>query len=74
MIFFSVINQEKIGDFIDKRLVTSIPVRHEIEELHEESLDKIVDLFQNWESSNVVKVNPIGTIYKGRLAKTFLCP
>jgi hypothetical protein len=72
MVFFSVINQERIGDFIDKRLVTSIPVRSKIEELHEESLDKIIDLFQNWESSDVVKINPSGNVYKGKLIKTFL--
>ena len=72
MVFFSVINQERIGDFIDKRLVTSIPVRSKIEKLHEESLDKIIDLFQNWESSDVVKINPSGNVYKGKLVKTFL--
>lgn len=72
MVFFSVMNQQKIGDFIDRRLVTSMPVRENIEKLHEESLDKIVDLFQNWESSEVVKVNPSGTVSKGRLVKTFL--
>lgn len=72
MVFFSVINQQGIGDFIDKRLATSIPVRAKIEQLHEESLDKIVDLFQNWESSEVVKVNPSGDVSHGRLLRAFL--
>jgi hypothetical protein len=74
MVFFSVINQQRIGDFIDKRLVTTIPVKEEIEQLHEESLDKIIDLFQNWESSDVVKVNPSGAVFKGKRMKTFLHP
>jgi len=72
MVFFSVMNQQRIGDFIDKRLITSMPVREEIEQLHEESLDKIIDLFQNWESSEVVKASPSGTVYRGKLARTFL--
>lgn len=66
MVFFSVLNQQKIGDFIDRRLITSIPVRAQIKELHEESLDKIVDLLQNWESSDVVKANPSGIVSKGK--------
>ena len=72
MVFFSVMNQQRIGDFIDKRLITSMPVREEIEQLHEESLDKIIDLFQNWEASEVVKASPSGVVYRGKLARTFL--
>src|SRR3990172_7569728 len=71
MVFFSVINQQRIGDFIDKRLITTIPAKEEIEKLHEESLDKIVDLFQNWESSDVVKINPSGRVHKGKTGKLF---
>jgi hypothetical protein len=67
-------NQQRIGDFIDKRLITSMPVREEIEKLHEESLDSIIDLFQNWESSDVVKSSPSGIVHRGKLAKTFLSP
>ncbi|MFZ2196706.1 MAG: zinc dependent phospholipase C family protein, partial [Thermodesulfovibrionales bacterium] len=74
MVFFSVMNQQRIGDFIDKRLITSMPVREEIEQLHEESLDSIIDLFQNWESSDVVKSSPSGIVHRGKLAKTFLSP
>ena len=72
MVFFSVVNQQRIGDFIDKGLFTSIPARAKIEKLHEESLDKIVDLFQNWESSDVVRINPSGEVPQGGLLKTFL--
>jgi hypothetical protein len=71
MVFFSVINQQRIGDFIDKRLITTIPAKEEIEKLHEESLDKIIDLFQNWETSDVVKVNPGGALSKNKPPKTF---
>jgi hypothetical protein len=72
MVFLSVFNRGKISDFIDKNLITSLPVRETIEKLHQESIDKIVDLFQNWEKSKVVKVNPSGNIYRGRLIKIFL--
>lgn len=72
LVLFSVVNQQRIGDFIDKRLITTIPAREEIEKLHEESLDKIVDLFQNWEASDVVKISPSGSVYKGKLARAFL--
>lgn len=64
MVFLSVFNQEKIGNFIDRNLVTSLPVRETIEKLHEESMDKVIDLFQNWEKSSVVKVNPSGNVYR----------
>lgn len=72
MVLLSVFNQEKIGSFIDNKLDTSLPDRQAIEELHEESLDKITDLFQNWENASVVKTNPSGPVYKGRLVKAFL--
>ncbi len=67
MVFLSVFNREKIGDFIDRNLITSLPVRETIEKLQQESIDKIIDLFQNWEKSEVVKVNPSGNVYRGRL-------
>ena len=60
MVFLSVFNRERIGDFIDRNLITSLPVRETIEKLQQESIDKILDLFQNWERSEVVKVNPVG--------------
>lgn len=72
MVLLSVFNQERIGDFIDKKLITSLPNREAIESLHQESLDRIIDLFQNWEDSEVVKVNPGGQINKGKIIKTFL--
>ncbi|MDA8083410.1 MAG: zinc dependent phospholipase C family protein [Nitrospiraceae bacterium] len=72
MVLLSVLNQERIGDFIDNRLPTSLPGRQAIEELHQESLDKIIDLFQNWEDASVVRTNPSGPICTGKLVKVFL--
>jgi hypothetical protein len=72
IVFLSVFNRERIGDFIDKNFVTSLPVRETIEKLQQESIDKIIDLFQKWENSDVVKLNPRGNVYRGRLIKTFL--
>jgi hypothetical protein len=62
MVYLSVFNREKIGDFIDKNLVTTLPARVTIEKLHQYSLDQILDLFQNWKDSDVIKVNPIGSV------------
>jgi len=62
MVFLSIFNREKIGDFIDRNLITTLPMRETIEKLHQDSLDKIIDLFQNWKKSEVIKVDPIGNI------------
>jgi hypothetical protein len=72
MVLLSVFNQERIAAFIDNNLVTSLPHREDIESLHQESLDKIIDLFNNWEDSEVVRTSPSGAVYKGKLVKTFL--
>jgi len=69
MIYLSVFNRERVSDFIDRNLVTSMPVRDTIEKLHQESLDKIIDLFQKWEKSDVVKVNPVGILRKRNYLK-----
>lgn len=74
MVILSVFNQERIGDFIDRNLTTSLPDRDIIENLHEESLDRIIDLLQNFESSEVVKASPSGKIYRGKTVKTFISP
>lgn len=72
LVLLSVFNRERIGDFIDKNLVTSLPDRLEIENLHQESINKILDLFQNWRESEAVKESPIGIIYRGRIIKAFM--
>jgi hypothetical protein len=58
-----------MGDFIDKNLVSSLPAREAIEKLHQDSLDKIIDLFQNWENSEVIKVNPTGRLHRRGVLK-----
>jgi hypothetical protein len=68
-VLLSVFNRERIGDFIDRNLITSLPPRETIETLHHESLDKIIDLFQNWENSYVVSESPSGRILKGKEQK-----
>lgn len=72
MVFLSVFNRERIGNFIDRNLVTTLPDREAIEQLHEESLDKIIDLFQNWKKSEVVKASPSGANERESRLKTFL--
>lgn len=64
VVFLTFFYQEKINDFIDKNLITSLPERKTIENLHEESLDKIIDLFHNWERSKVVQEKPSGNGYR----------
>ncbi len=72
MVLFSVVNQERVGNFIDRRLTTSLPDRGVIEALHQESLDKMLDLLQNMEKSGVVETSPSGPVSKGRLVKAFM--
>lgn len=74
MIYLSVFNREKVSDFIDRNLVTTLPVRETIEKLHQDSLDKIIDLFQKWEKSDVVKVNPGGVMRKRNYLKVEFSP
>ena len=66
MVYLSVFNRERIGDFIDRNLVTTLPAREDIEKLHQESLDQILDLFRKWKKSDVVKTNPIGSVCRRR--------
>jgi len=72
MVFFSVVNQERIGDFIDRRKMIAMPDREAIEQLHEESLDKMIDLLNNFEDAGVLSASPSGAVHKGRFAKVFL--
>ncbi len=72
MVLLSVLNRERIGDFIDRNLVTSLPDREAIEQLQHDSLDRIIDLFQNWENADVVKESPSGAAYRGGFVRTFL--
>jgi hypothetical protein len=72
VVLLSVLNREKIGNFIDRNLITSFPDREVIERLHQESLDKVIDLLQNWKESEVLNVSPSGVHEKEKRLKTFL--
>lgn len=76
MVYLSVLNTRKITDFIDNNIITSLPLREAIEKLHQESLERIIDLFRNWEKSEVIKINPSGRVHKKSVLsnefKTFL--
>lgn len=67
-VIFSVLSQERIGDFIDKNIATTLPQREAIEVLHRESLDKMLDFLQNGDTSEAVKLNPGGPQQKSRIA------
>lgn len=67
IVYLTICYPAGIGDFIDRNLVTRIPDREEIEKLHHESLDRMIDLFQNWESSAALKLNPSGHMHRTRL-------
>jgi hypothetical protein len=58
MLFLSVLNKEKFGDFIDRNLLTSA-TKEDIKKLHEESLERIIDVLRNGNRSSVLKKDPI---------------
>jgi hypothetical protein len=66
VVYLTICYPAGIGDFIDRNLVTRIPDRDEIEKLHSESMDRILDLFQHWESSAALKLNPSGHMHRTR--------
>jgi len=72
MVFLTVFNREKLSDFIDRNLITSLPDRKEIEELQQESLQRIIDLFQHWDKSFVTRESPSGITHPGRLIRNEL--
>jgi hypothetical protein len=72
MVFLTIFYPEQIGDFIDKSLLTNLPARETIEKLHRDSLDNTIDLFRNWEKSEVVKINPIGSGHRRKLLRSEL--
>jgi Zinc dependent phospholipase C len=67
VVYLTICYPPHIGDFIDRNLVTYIPDREKIEKLHHESLDRVVDLFQHWEKSAALKLNPSGHMHRKRL-------
>jgi hypothetical protein len=58
MLYLSGLNKEKFGDFIDRNLLIAVK-KEDIMKLHEESLDRIIDVLRNGDHSVVLKKNPI---------------
>src|SRR4030043_1805170 len=67
--YFTICYPARVGDFIDRNLITYMPDREKIEKLHHESLDRIVDLFQHWEKSAALKLNPSGNMHRKKIIK-----
>lgn len=66
LVIISGLNKERLGNLIGGNL-TALPERHDIERLHEESLDRISDVLQHGVRSEVLKKDPIGNVKRGRL-------
>jgi hypothetical protein len=64
IVYLTICYPPRISDFIDRNLITYMPDRERIEKLHHESLDRIVELFQNWEKSAALKLNPSGHMHR----------
>lgn len=64
VVYLTICYPPRIGDFIDRNLVTYMPDREKIEKLHRESLDRMVDLLQHWEQSVALKLNPSGLMHR----------
>jgi hypothetical protein len=64
MLFFSVFNQKRISNFIDDNFMTSLPPRETIEDCHRASINNMLDLLQNGERSEIVHINPSGTVLR----------
>jgi hypothetical protein len=67
VVYLTICYPPRIGDFIDRNLITNMPDRENIEKLHHESLDRIVDLFQNWEESSALRLNPSGHLHRKKI-------
>lgn len=63
-VYLTICYPPRISDFIDRNLITYVPDREKIERLQHESLDRIVELFQHWEKSTALKMNPSGHLHR----------
>jgi hypothetical protein len=70
IVILSGLNKERLGNFMERNLMFPPAFkRHNLAKLHEESLDRIVDVLRNKDKSHVVKKNPIGSPARGRIIK-----
>jgi hypothetical protein len=58
IVFLSVFNRERFGNFIDRNLIFSVK-KEDIKKLHAESIDRMIDVLCNRDHSAVLKKNPI---------------
>lgn len=72
LVALSGLNRRRFSDFIDKNSVRILPSRHDIEGLHEESLDRVIDVLQNGKRSEVLKKDPISHVRPGRILSGIL--
>lgn len=73
MVILSGLNKERFGDFIDRNIIISgASNRENIKRLHEESLDRMVDVLKNGRNSVVLKGNPMSRTKTSRLAGLFV--
>ncbi len=64
IVFLTFFYQEKINDFIDKNLITSMPVRKPLKIFMKNLLIKLLTFFTIWERSKVVQEKPTGNGYR----------
>jgi hypothetical protein len=67
----SWLNSGTYYGFIDRNLV-GLQKNGELEVLHDESLDRIVDVLRNGARSEVLKKDPIGKVRRAKVLKAFL--
>jgi len=72
MFMLSFLNHERMSDFIDSNLtLLPAPDRTQIEELREESIDRMLDVLQNGRESSVLQENPCCVMPPRRFLKPF---
>ena len=60
ILLLSCFNQERVGEIIQKNALRSaIPSRKKIENLHGESIDRMIDILRNGEDSKVINESPM---------------
>lgn len=65
------LNTGGLGTFQDRGIISSVE-RDELGVLHEESLDRMVDVLKNGSRSEVLRESPIASVKRGRVLKAFL--
>ncbi|MBI4689100.1 MAG: zinc dependent phospholipase C family protein [Nitrospirae bacterium] len=73
MVLLSGLHDERVSSFIDKNIIIPSTYKKEnIKRLHEESLDRIIDLLQNGRDSGVLSKNPLGSHSRKKSSKIYL--